>query len=70
MATASDPKTPMELIRMALEREKAAVEKYTEFAAQADDPSVRDLFLTLADDEKKHVALIQDEIDRETSPEN
>lgn len=67
---ATDPKTPVELIRMALEREKAAVVKYTEFAAQADDQNVRDLFLTLAADEKKHVALIQDEIEKETSPEN
>jgi rubrerythrin len=61
--------SPMDAIRMALEREKSAVRTYTEFANIAKDPSVRDMFLFLAGEEKKHVKLLQDEIEKETHQE-
>jgi len=61
--------SPLDVIRMALGREKAAVRDYTEFATFAKDPSVREMFLFLAEEEKKHVKLLQDEIDREVNQE-
>lgn len=61
--------SPMDVIRMALEREKAAVRTYMEFANVAKDPAVRDMFLFLAGEEKKHVKILQDEIEKETLQE-
>lgn len=60
---------PIDVIRMALEREKAAVRDYTEFAKTAKEPSIREMFLFLAEEEKKHVTLLQEEIDREVNQE-
>ncbi|MBI5419673.1 MAG: hypothetical protein HZA60_06250 [Deltaproteobacteria bacterium] len=58
-------KNPIEVIRMALEREKSAVRDYTEFAGTAADPKIREMFGFLAEEEKKHVKLLQDEIEKE-----
>jgi rubrerythrin len=60
---------PVDVMRMALEREKAAVRDYSEFAKTAREPSIREMFLFLAEEEKKHVKLLQDEIDREVNQE-
>lgn len=61
--------TPIEIIRMALEREKEAVRDYTEFAKTAEDPSVREMFLFLVEEEKRHVKLLQEEIEKEVYQE-
>lgn len=61
--------SPIDVIRMALGREKAAVRDYTEFAKTAKEPSIREMFLFLAEEEKKHVKLLQDEIDKEINQE-
>jgi rubrerythrin len=61
--------TPIEIIRMALEREKQAVRDYTEFAKTAEDPSVREMFLFLVEEEKRHVKLLQEEIEKEVYQE-
>ncbi len=58
--------SPIDVIRRALEREKAAYRGYTDFARTASDPQVRELFLYLAEEEKKHARLLTDEIERET----
>lgn len=58
-------KTPMEIIQMALGREKDAVRDYTEYAKTAEEPSIREMFLFLAEEEKKHVKLLQEEIEKE-----
>ena len=58
-------KTPMEIIQMALGREKDAVRDYTEYAKAAEEPSIREMFLFLAEEEKKHVKLLQEEIEKE-----
>ena len=58
---------PVDVMRMALEREKAAVRNYSEFARTAKEPSIREMFLFLVEEEKKHVKLLQDEIDREVN---
>lgn len=60
---------PLDVIRMALGREKAAVRDYTEFAKTAKEPSIREMFLFLAEEEKKHVKLLENEIDREVNQE-
>ncbi|HJX16263.1 MAG TPA: ferritin family protein [Candidatus Deferrimicrobiaceae bacterium] len=60
---------PVDVMRMALEREKAAVRNYSEFARTAKEPSIREMFLFLVEEEKKHVKLLQDEIDREVNQE-
>jgi len=60
---------PLDAIRMALGREKAAVRDYTVFANTAEEPSIREMFLFLAGEEKRHVKLLQDEIDREVNQE-
>jgi rubrerythrin len=49
---------PVDVMRMALEREKTAKE-----------PSIREMFLYLVQEEEKHVKLLQDEIDREVNQE-
>jgi rubrerythrin len=61
--------SPLDVIRMALEREKAAYRNYTEYARIATQQEIRDLFLYLAEEEKKHEKLLTDEIDKETFQE-
>jgi len=63
------PDNPLDVIRMALEREKVAVRNYTEYARIATQPEIRDLFHYLAEEEKKHVKLLSDEIEKETHQE-
>jgi rubrerythrin len=60
---------PVDVMRMALEREKAAVRDYSEFAKTSKEPSIREMFLFLVEEEEKHVKLLQDEIDREVNQE-
>jgi rubrerythrin len=57
--------TPIEIIQLALGREKDAVRNYTEYAKTAEEPSIRELFQFLAEEEKKHVMLLQEEIEKE-----
>jgi rubrerythrin len=54
---------------MALEREKDAVRDYTEYAKTAEDPSIREMFVFLAGEERKHVKLLQTEIEKEVYQE-
>lgn len=56
---------PIEIIRMALEREKEAVQEYSEFARTAEDPTIREMFLFLVEEEKRHAKLLQEEIEKE-----
>jgi rubrerythrin len=60
---------PLDVMRMALEREKMAVRDYSKFAKTAQEPSIREMFEYLADEERKHVKLLEDEIDREANQE-
>jgi rubrerythrin len=60
---------PMDVIRMALEREKVAYRNYTEYARTATQPEIREMFLYLAGEEKKHIKLLTDEIEKETFQE-
>ena len=63
------PVNPMDVIRMALDREKVAVRNYTEYARIATQPEIRELFRYLAEEEKKHVKLLSDEIEKESHQE-
>jgi rubrerythrin len=63
------PISPIEIIRMALQREKDAVRDYTEYAKTAEDPSIRELFVFLAGEEKKHVRLLEAEVEKEVYQE-
>lgn len=58
--------SPIDLIRRALARENAAHRDYVELAATASPPEVRELFLHLAEEEKRHAGLLADEIEKET----
>ena len=58
-------KTPIEIIQLALGREKDAVRDYTEYAKTAEETSIREMFLFLAGEEKKHVKLLLDELEKE-----
>ena len=61
--------TPIEIIRMALEREKQAVRDYSEYAKTAEDPSIREMFLFLVKEETRHVKMLQEEIEKEVYQE-
>ncbi|HEY7528488.1 MAG TPA: ferritin family protein [Candidatus Deferrimicrobiaceae bacterium] len=63
------PISPIEIIRMALQREKDAVRDYTEYAKTAEDPSIREMFVFLAGEEKKHVRLLEAEVEKEVYQE-
>ncbi len=63
------PINPIDVMRTALESEKTAVSEYSEFAMRAKEKAIREMFLFLAEEEKKHVKLLQDEIDREINRE-
>ena len=60
---------PLDVIRMALDREKEAYRTYTEYARLAEEPAIRDMFQFLAEEEKRHVKLLQEEIEKETHQE-
>ena len=60
---------PMDVIRMALDREKVAYRSYTEYARIATEPAIKELFQYLAGEEMKHVKLLQEEIEKETHQE-
>ncbi|MEW6719407.1 MAG: ferritin family protein [Thermodesulfobacteriota bacterium] len=49
-----------------MERENEAYRRYMEYAAVATRPEIRELFLYLAEEEKKHAKLLTDEIEKET----
>ncbi len=63
------PVNPMDVMRMALDREHAAVRDYTEYARTAKEKVIREMFLFLAEEEKKHVKLLTEEIDKEINRE-
>lgn len=64
------PKTPIEVLKMALEREKDAVQYYKEYALTAENQSVKDLFVFLVEEEKGHVKMLQEELEKEVYQEN
>ncbi len=60
---------PSEALFTALEREKWAYKKYKEAVEKFDEGEVKELFRFLAEEEKRHVQMIQDELDKEVYKE-
>ena len=56
--------------QMAIRREKAAFEFYTQALEILKDPSMKSLFTYLAAEEKKHWTMLQDEFDKHFMPDN
>ncbi len=55
---------PVDILRLALEREKAAFQFYEEAARVSSDPASRVTFLDLAEEEKRHIRQLEEELDR------
>lgn len=64
------PKTPVDVLKMALEREKDAVQYYKEYALTAENPSIKEMFQFLVEEEKGHVKMLQEELEKEVYQEN
>lgn len=56
---------PTKVLHSALEKEKWAYKKYMEAVEKFDNEEVKELFRFLAEEEKKHIKMIQDELDSE-----
>jgi rubrerythrin len=52
--------TPVEALKMALQKEEASIELYRELAAK--HPAIKELLSSLLDEEFKHKKLIEDKI--------
>ena len=60
-----DPNTPpIDILRMALEREKAAHAFYVEAAAVAQHPATKQTLLEMASEEEGHIRHIEEQLDR------
>ncbi len=57
----SDPKA---LLNFAISREETARDHYKDFAAQTQDPGLKEMLLGLADEEEEHKSLLLTEIQR------
>ena len=60
---------PSEALFKALEREKWAYKKYSEAVEKFEEEEIKELFSFLAEEEKKHIKMIQDELDKEVFKE-
>jgi rubrerythrin len=63
-------RNPIDVLRMALEREKDAVQYYKEYATTATEPTIREMFEFLVAEEVNHVKLLEAEIEKEVYQEN
>jgi rubrerythrin len=63
-------RNPIDVLRMALEREKDAVQYYKEYATTATEPVIREMFEFLVAEEVKHVKLLEAEVEKEVYQEN
>ena len=61
--------TPEEAIRMAIEREKGSYEFYTQAAKIAIYPGTRQMFEYLAKEELRHRKMLEEELNRNYSPD-
>jgi rubrerythrin len=59
-----------EALILAMKKEKAAFRMYSKLAEKADDPQVRELFLSLAQEESKHKLAFEIEYDEYILKEN
>ncbi len=66
-----DPNTPpIDLLRMALQREKAAHAFYVEAAAVAQHPATKETLLAMAAEEEGHIRHLEEVLDRDFYQDN
>lgn len=66
-----DSNTPLEKAwKIAIERETAAHAFYAQAGQVVKDSALKNLFLFLAGEEKKHMTLLQDEFDKAFTSDN
>lgn len=63
-------KTPQELLEEAILHEKNSFSMYNRAAVSATRESAKELFKFLAQEEEKHITMLQDEYDKTFQPEN
>ncbi len=61
---------PVEILRMALEREKEAYAFYSEAAKAAKHPATKATLLEMAEEEKRHMQQLEEELDRFYTADN
>lgn len=60
-----DPNTePVEILKMALQKEKEAFAFYTEAAAVARHPAAKATLQAMAEEEERHIRHLEEELDR------
>lgn len=60
-----DPNTPpIDILRMAIEREKAAHAFYKEAAAVAKHPATQQTLLEMAEEEEGHIRHLEEQLDK------
>jgi len=57
--------TPEEAIRIAIQREKAAHEFYSQAAKIAKYPGTKEMFESLAKEEQKHMRILEEELNKD-----
>ena len=57
--------TPEEAIRIAIQREKAAHEFYSQAAKIAKYPGTKEMFESLAKEEQKHIRILEEELNKD-----
>ena len=66
-----DPNTPpVEILRMALERERSAHSFYVEAAAVAQHPATKQTLLEMAAEEEGHIKHLEEQLDKFFTPDN
>jgi erythrin-vacuolar iron transport family protein len=60
-----DSTTPQEAVRLALEREKSAYDFYAKAAKIVKYPGTKQMFEFLAQEETKHLKILQAELDKD-----
>ncbi len=64
MPTIDPNMLPVDILRLALEREKEAHAFYTEAAGRVTLPATRDALLEMAEEERSHIRKIEEILDR------
>lgn len=55
---------PIEILRLAIEREKQSYKFYMQAAGDADHPATKSTLIELAEEEKSHITRLEDHLDK------
>ncbi len=61
---------PAEILRIAIKNEKDSVKFYQEALKIIDDPGTKKMLEELIEEEKKHIVVLEDELDKGAYTEN